>query len=117
MASVNKHVNYKLITSIAAATLLGLIELQSQTVKAEVNDTSLIIQQRVNQDDNNDPLFNGADVSNGYTDKGYTYVEPTLTSPERQDSYHLTTNQGWSNDLQTINYNQKDNNLRVVLVV
>lgn len=110
MASVNKHVNYKLITSIAAATLLGLIELQSQTVKAEVNDTSLIIQQRVNQDDNNDPLFNGADVSNGYTDKGYTYVEPTLTSPERQDSYHLTTNQGWSNDLQTINYNQKDNN-------
>lgn len=66
MASVNKHVNYKLITSIAAATLLGLIELQSQTVKAEVNDTSLIIQQRVNQDDNNDPLFNGADVSNGY---------------------------------------------------
>ncbi len=67
MASVNKHINYKLITSIAAATLLGLIELQSQTVKAEVNDTSLIIQQRVNQDDNNDPLFNGADVSNGYT--------------------------------------------------
>ncbi|MDD6407126.1 MAG: GH32 C-terminal domain-containing protein [Lactobacillus equicursoris] len=48
-----------------------------------------------------------------YADHGYTYKKPTLTSPERQASYHLTTSHGWSNDLQTIYYDHRTRSYRI----
>ena len=49
-------------------------------------------------------MFEGTDIKSGYIDNGYTYVNPSKTSPERKASYHLTIDQGWTNDLQTIIY-------------
>lgn len=48
-----------------------------------------------------------------YADHGFTYKQPTLTSPEHQAAYHLTSSQGWSNDLQTIYYDQQSQSYRI----
>lgn len=79
------------------------------TVQPATNESNNSENQNTTKDNSQsqDPLWQGADLSNGYTDKGYAYVDPTPTSPERKSSYHMTTDQGWSNDLQTIIYNDK----------
>ena len=58
-------------------------------------------------------MFEGTDIKSGYIDNGYTYVNPSKTSPERKASYHLTTDQGWSNDLQTIIYDPASKEYRL----
>lgn len=51
--------------------------------------------------------------TDSYADHGFTYKQPTLTSPEHQAAYHLTSSQGWSNDLQTIYYDQQSQSYRI----
>lgn len=58
-------------------------------------------------------MFEGTDIKSGYIDNGYTYVNPSKTSPERKASYHLTTDQGWFNDLQTIIYDPASKEYRL----
>lgn len=71
--------------------------------RAKENSASVTADQLQSKKDM-DPMHEGMDIKNGYIDKGYTYVDPTKTSPERKPSYHMVTDQGWSNDLQTILY-------------
>lgn len=96
-----KHVRYWMATSVTTAALAGVLA-SGQAVQKPTKANGTLSQ--VVHADSTDPLLDGVDVSNGYIDKGYTYLNPTDTSAERQASYHLTTNQGWSNDLQTIYY-------------
>lgn len=102
---------YRFITQITVATLLGLsLEALSTTnaKAAQIDVPAVLIQQKDFEQKGQDPLLNGKYVSNGYTDGGYTYLNPSDTSPERESSYHLDTDEGWSNDLQTIVYDNEN---------
>ena len=102
---------YRFITQITVATLLGLSleALSTNNAKAaQIDVPAVLIQQKDFEQKGQDPLLNGKYVSNGYTDGGYTYLNPSDTSPERESSYHLDTDEGWSNDLQTIVYDNEN---------
>ncbi|WEV39984.1 SLAP domain-containing protein [Lactobacillus sp. ESL0681] len=92
---------YCLGTSIAVATLLSL-GIVSQPKAVNANVSASVQQSKLIAN------ANKSAVSNGYTDDGFTYLNPSATSPERENSYHLNTADNWSNDLQTIIYDQKN---------
>ncbi|WEV43476.1 SLAP domain-containing protein [Lactobacillus sp. ESL0684] len=97
---------YYLGTSIAAAVLLTL-GLTSMSNDVQASDIPSVLLQD-NQPGKSDPLLDGKYVSNGYSDDGFTFLKPTATSPEREDSYHLNVDRDWSNDLQTIIYDEEN---------
>ena len=106
----------RLATSIAVTAILsvGLVNMKAVKVFASTtNIPSTLLEQVKNTQatstaDENDPLLDGKYVSNGYSDNGYTFLKPSDTSSERTSSFHLDTQEGWSNDLQTIVFDSEN---------
>lgn len=97
---------------------------QVESTNSQVNSTEKNTNSQLNQsivekktvkktNSNLDVMHEGMADKNGYSDNGYTYVDPSETSPERKASYHMTTDQGWSNDLQTIIYDSASKEYRL----
>ena len=69
---------YLFITQATISAILSVACLNSVKVKADKVDTpAVLLQQENTAKKSDDPLLNGKYVSNGYTDNGYTYLNPT----------------------------------------
>lgn len=98
--------------SITTVSLTSLALLNLKPISVHADSTGIpkaLLEQNIDSKElSHDPLLDGKQVSNGYSDGGYTYLNPTDTSTERVSSYHLDTQEGWSNDLQTIIYDSQN---------
>lgn len=106
----------RLTTSVAATVILsvGLVNMKTVKVLASTTNIPSTLLEQVKgiqvttRADENDPLLDGKYVSNGYSDNGFTFLKPGDTSSERASSFHLDTQEGWSNDLQTIIFDSEN---------
>lgn len=107
---MNKKRTIMLSITTVSLTSLTLLNLKPISVHADSTDIpKALLEQNIDSKElSHDPLLDGKQVSNGYSDGGYTYLNPTDTSTERVSSYHLDTQKGWSNDLQTIIYDSQN---------
>lgn len=93
-----EKVKFPLTVTVAAAALLGVGLTNARTTNVQASTSEF--PNKLLRENN----VNNNHVVNGFSDNGYTFINPDSTSSERVSSYHLDNTQGWSNDLQTIIY-------------